>query len=98
MAARSAANGNQMIRFTCLPSFAAECSIMARVTASYKGRDFLERRVGHTPLDGANPSDSEAFARLGYASVMTTGVPSLTWWKSHSASGMCMRMQPCEAE
>jgi hypothetical protein len=32
------------------------------------------------------------------ASVITTGVPSCTWWKSHSASGMCMRMQPCEAE
>ena len=29
---------------------------------------------------------------------MTTGVPSCTWWKSHSASGMCMRMHPCEAE
>jgi hypothetical protein len=27
---------------------------MARVTASYKSRDFLERRVGQTPLDGAS--------------------------------------------
>ena len=30
--------------------------------------------------------------------VMTTGVPSSTWWKSHSASGICIRMHPCEAE
>lgn len=33
-----------------------------------------------------------------YVSVMTTGVPISTWWKSHSASEMCIRMQPCEAE
>ena len=31
-------------------------------------------------------------------SVITTGAPISTWWKSHSASGICMRMQPCEAE
>jgi len=37
-------------------------------------------------------------SRPSYASVMTTGVPSFTWWKSHSASGMCIRMHPCEAE
>ena len=29
---------------------------------------------------------------------MNTGVPSFTRWNSHSASGMRMRMQPCEAE
>src|ERR1041385_3904725 len=29
---------------------------------------------------------------------MKTGVPMWTWVKSHSASGTCMRMQPCEAE
>ena len=29
---------------------------------------------------------------------MTTGVPTATRWKSHSASGTCMRMHPCESE
>jgi hypothetical protein len=33
-----------------------------------------------------------------YASVMTTGVPMWTCWNNHSASGMCMRMHPCDAE
>ena len=32
------------------------------------------------------------------AATMKTGVPTVTWLKSHSASGMCIRMQPCEAE
>jgi hypothetical protein len=41
IAVKSAANGNQMIRFTSLPSYLRrECSIMARVTASYKGAIF----------------------------------------------------------
>src|SRR6476659_4760470 len=30
--------------------------------------------------------------------MMKTGVPIFTCWKSHSASGMRMRMQPCDAE
>ena len=30
--------------------------------------------------------------------TMTTGVPTSTWSKSHVASGMCIRMQPWEAE
>ena len=30
--------------------------------------------------------------------TMKTGVPTSTRWKSHSASGISMRMQPCEAE
>ena len=29
---------------------------------------------------------------------MKTGVPTSTCSKSHSASGIAMRMQPCEAE
>ena len=29
--------------------------------------------------------------------TMNTVVPMPTWLKSHSASGMCMRMQPCDA-
>src|SRR5581483_5460395 len=29
---------------------------------------------------------------------MYTGVPTSTWSNSHSASGMYMRMQPCESE
>ncbi len=33
-----------------------------------------------------------------YLSMMKTGVPIFTCWKSHSASGIRMRMQPCEAE
>jgi hypothetical protein len=33
-----------------------------------------------------------------YAAVMTTGVPTWTWSKSQVASGMRMRMQPCDAE
>src|SRR5581483_7027952 len=32
------------------------------------------------------------------AATMYTGVPTFTWLKSHSACGMCMRMQPCERE
>ena len=31
-------------------------------------------------------------------SVIRTGVPISTWWNTHSASGMCIRMQPCDAE
>ena len=34
----------------------------------------------------------------GHAETMKTVVPIRTWLKSHSASEMCMRMQPCEAE
>ena len=30
--------------------------------------------------------------------MMKTGVPISTWLKSHSASGIRIRMQPCEAE
>ena len=33
-----------------------------------------------------------------YADTMKTGVPTSTWSNSHSASGMRIRMQPCEAE
>ena len=33
-----------------------------------------------------------------YLAMMKTGVPTFTCWKSHSASGIRMRMQPCEAE
>ena len=33
-----------------------------------------------------------------YAETMKTGVPMWTWSKSHSASGICIRMQPWEAE
>ena len=33
-----------------------------------------------------------------YADTMKTVVPILTRLKSHSASEMCIRMQPCEAE
>jgi hypothetical protein len=32
------------------------------------------------------------------AQTMTTGVPMWTWSNSQVASGMCMRMQPCDAE
>ena len=34
----------------------------------------------------------------GHPETMKTVVPMFTWLKSHSASLMCMRMQPCEAE
>ena len=44
--------------------------------------------LGHEP--GTRPHD--------YLSMMKTGVPTFTCWKSHSASGIRMRMQPCEAE
>ena len=37
-------------------------------------------------------------ARFFQALVMTTGVPISTCVNSHSASGMCIRMQPCDAE
>src|ERR671934_2003668 len=30
--------------------------------------------------------------------MITTGVPISTCSKSHTASGMCIRMQPCDAE
>ena len=33
-----------------------------------------------------------------HAGTMITGVPTCTWSKSHSADGMNMRMQPCDAE
>ena len=36
--------------------------------------------------------------RRHQAGTMITGVPTATWLKSHSAEGMNMRMQPCEAE
>ncbi len=34
----------------------------------------------------------------GYAETISTGVPTLTWSKSDSASGTRIRMQPCDAE
>src|SRR5204863_8847595 len=34
----------------------------------------------------------------GHAETMKTVVPMRTWTKSHSASEMCIRMHPCEAE
>ena len=37
--------------------------------------------------------------RAGHqAATMNTVVPTSTWLNSHSASGMCMRMHPCETE
>ena len=41
-----------------------------------------------------------SFSRRGtsYAGTMKTGVPTSTWSNSHSACGMYIRMQPCEAE
>ena len=64
-------------------------------------RRVAKRRVARGPGGsgrrlGARPRDRATAA--AQASVMTTGVPSCTWWNSHSASGMCIRMQPCEAE
>jgi len=33
-----------------------------------------------------------------YAGTMNTVAPTTTWSKSHSASGMRIRMHPCESE
>src|SRR5205814_10224206 len=41
---------------------------------------------------------TELEARGHQAGTKITGVPTLTWPKSHSADGMNMRMQPCDAE
>ena len=50
----------------------------------------------------AEPQSQDVPPRLRphgiYASTMKTGVPMRTWPNSHSASGMRIRMQPCEAE
>ena len=62
-----------------------------------------------TPVSGnvlTNDSDADGDAlsgELGAAchgqrSTMKTGVPTLTCRNSHSASGIRIRMQPCEAE
>jgi hypothetical protein len=37
-------------------------------------------------------------AAPNYAGTMKTGVPISTWSNSHSAYGMYIRMQPCDAE
>ncbi len=59
--------------------------------------DEPEDRAYYATEDG-HDRERKRKLRRAYASVMATGVPILTCWKSHSASGMCMRMQPCEAE
>jgi hypothetical protein len=43
-----------------------------------------------------NVTFSAAMTR--YAPMMKTGVPIRTCWNIHSASGIAMRMQPCETE
>ena len=48
--------------------------------------------------DGHALGHEPSAIRHGYLLTMKTGVPISTCWNSHSASGIRMRMQPCEAE
>jgi len=49
--------------------------------------------------DGQNlRAELQASGHRTYAETMKTVVPIVTWLNSHSASEMCIRMQPCEAE
>ncbi len=48
--------------------------------------------------DGHALGDEPRARRHRYFEMMKTGVPISTWRKSHSASGIRIRMQPCEAE
>ena len=64
--------------------------------------------VGHDAPDEQReqPHDERNGQRLGtepelashQVGMMKTVVPMFTWLKSHSASGMCIRMHPCETE
>ena len=48
--------------------------------------------------DGHALANEPGSSRHRYFAMMKTGVPISTWRNSHSASGMRIRMQPCEAE
>ena len=49
------------------------------------------------PSSASTPATATDCARHAHQTDDETVVPMSTWSKSHSASGTCMRMQPCEA-
>lgn len=57
-----------------------------------------EREQEHDEADGDALEDEPRALSQGQCGTMKTGVPISTFWNSHSASGMRMRMHPCEAE
>ena len=70
-------------------------------------RHALVAVVRHTPDEQGeepeNESESEALRCEPYrarhqAETMNTVVPTSTWLNSHSASEMCIRMQPWDTE
>jgi hypothetical protein len=67
---------------------AAATATAARATSESEGR--RKAPLSHSGL--GRPSGS------AYAETITTGVPTETWPNSHSASGIRIRMQPCDAE
>ena len=64
----------------------------------------VQQRPGEEDEEERDEADGHALGhepstrRHRYLLMMKTGVPTSTCWKSHSASGMRMRMQPCDAE
>src|SRR5262249_17513411 len=70
-------------------------------------RDALLVVVHHAPDEQGEQRDDECYGqRLGtepelarhQVGMMKAVVPTFTWLKSHPASGMCIRMHPCETE
>ena len=77
------------------------------LTVPERLRHALVAVVGHPPDQQREKAEdeSEREALRGepgrtrhQAATMNTVVPTSTWLNSHSASGMCIRMQPCETE
>ena len=73
----------------------ADCGLLAAALGELP--DEQREQQGHEPDRQCLRAELQPCAHLT-AETMKTGVPTVTWLKSHSASGMCMRMQPCEAE
>jgi hypothetical protein len=80
-------SGHRFYAFYETKGYHGQVSVKPLCQARRRSRSRRARRCS----DG--PTRSEA-----YALTMKTGVPMRTWPKSHSASGIRMRMQPCEAE
>ena len=64
----------------------------------------VQKRPGEEDEEQRHEADGHALGHEPsaiphrYLLTMKTGVPISTCWNSHSASGMRMRMHPCEAE
>ena len=89
-----------------LPSRRASANAGAGAPTFGGGVWWVSRQTS-TVSSAATPASGERLGRelrlargpkSSSSTTMKTGVPTVTWSNSHSASGTCMRMQPCETE